>query len=162
MMVIGFEAATPVPVYSIASRHCTVETLHDANVHAQCNALAELMVGKATDVLDFALAAALGKRVGWPQSRIDALHQEQHALMEIMAPKLRDDADQWTCDQVNRTNAWVHERSRSGELAAARDAVARSGATIAELAKQWDDYMDQIAREAAQRASDEESARKAP
>ncbi len=122
--VIGVEAAMQAPQYRVASQHCSGDAIRDGSVRQQCASLAELFVTKGTNLLDLGIGKSIGARVGWPERRVNELAEEQHALMqEIMQLTPSDDGTLWTCDAVNRLNAYVSQRARVGELGAARDAL---------------------------------------
>jgi hypothetical protein len=150
--VIGIEAATGHLEYGAALKHCSVEAMRDSNVRQQCSSLAELWVTRGTAMLDFATGRSIGARAGWPAQRVNDLEIRQDALMHTMGetgPEGNDDA--WSCDAVRRSNAYVGLMARMGEMAAARDALERSGESVAELAQKHADWMERIRREAQQR-----------
>jgi hypothetical protein len=150
--VIGIEAATGHLEYGAALKHCSVEAMRDSNVRQQCSSLAELWVTRGTTMLDFATGRSIGARAGWPAQRVNDLEIRQDALMHTMGetgPQGNDDA--WSCDAVRRSNAYVGLMARMGEMAAARDALERSGESVAELAQKHADWMERIRREAQQR-----------
>jgi hypothetical protein len=101
--------------------------------------LAELMVGKAATLLDLSVGKSLGARVGWPAERVDSLTQEMKASMwainELtgMYPK-----QQWSCDSVVRGNSQLEEL---GERGLARQAIERSGESVLELSRKYDEQM---------------------
>jgi hypothetical protein len=150
--VIGIEAATGHLEYGAALKHCSVEAMRDSNVRQQCSSLAELWVTRGSTMLDFATGRSIGARAGWPAQRVNDLEMRQDALMHTMGetgPEGNDDA--WSCDAVRRSNAYVGLMARMGEMAAARDALERSGESVAELAQKHADWMERIRREAQQR-----------
>jgi hypothetical protein len=152
--VIGIEAATGHLEYGAALKHCSVEAMQDGNVRQQCSSLAELWVTRGTTMLDFATGRSIGARAGWPAQRVNDLKMEQDALMQAIretGPEGNDDA--WSCDAVRRSNAYVGRMARMGEMAAARDALERSGESVPELAQKHADWMERIRREAQQYAA---------
>jgi hypothetical protein len=145
--IIGVEAAMPMP-YLPLSQYCSRELLTDAAVHQQCNALVELMVNKARTLLEFAMGKALGARVGWPVERVDELTQELHASMQAFKEAVPQDAQQqWSCDSVASGNAFMSQWDELGERGLARQVIERSGETVAELSRKYDEQMATTMRE---------------
>ena len=147
--VMGVEAAIRLPQYSVASHYCSSNAMQDSTVQQQCNSMAELLVSKGSNLLDLAIGKTIGERAGWPSERIKKLVLEQHALMQsIMQQAPSDEHDMWTCDAVSRVNTFVIQRTRLGELGAARDLLERSGDTAEEMAQKYIDHIDNIKRDA--------------
>jgi hypothetical protein len=150
--IIGIEGATASLQYNSASKHCSAEAVQNGDIRQQCNALAELMVSKGTTLLDFSVGIRIGARAGWSSARVASLTEERDALMQAITqatPTNNDDL--WTCDGVRRGNAYMGQRVRLGELGAARDALERSGETVAESAQKQRDFIEKITRDAQQR-----------
>ena len=152
--VIGIEAATAHTEFSAASKHCSSEAMRDSNVRQQCRSLADLWVTRGTTLLDFGIGTGIGARAGWPAQRVNDLKMKRDALMQVIeetAPAGNDDT--WSCEAVQRSNAYVSRMARLGEMGAVRDALERSGETVPELAQKWADHMEKIRHEAEQRNS---------
>jgi len=153
--IIGVEAAMPMP-YLPLSQYCSRDAVADAAVHKQCNALAELMVNKGRTLLEFAMGKSLGARVGWPAERVDKMTQELHASMQALQQMNASDPQQeWSCDSVARGNAFMSQWDELGERGLARQAIERSGETIAVLSRKYDEWMAAVTREAQARAQGE-------
>jgi hypothetical protein len=104
--LIGIESATASLEYANASKHCSVDAMHDGDVRQQCNALAELLVSKGTTLLDLGIGTNIGARAGWPKTRLAGLAKERDALMQaIMQTTPTNNDDLWTCDGVRRRHA---------------------------------------------------------
>jgi hypothetical protein len=147
--VIGVEAAMPAP-YQPLFQYCSREAQSDVAVHRQCDALAELMVGKAATLLDLSAGKSLGARVGWPAERVDKLTQEINASMwAINQSTGMDPKQQWSCDSVARGNAYMSQLGELGERGLARLAIEDSGETVAELAHKFDEWLAAMRRDAA-------------
>ena len=156
--LLGVEAAMPMP-YLTVFQYCSREAMSDATVHRQCSALANLLVNKATTLLELSLGKSLGTRVGWPPEVIDKLTQQLNASMQALAqmgPSGPD--DQWSCDSVARGNAFMSEWDRLGERGLAKAEIERSGETVAELAHKFSDGMEKIRREAEASAQSQSAA----
>jgi len=146
--VIGAEAAMPMP-YQPLFQYCSRDAMADATVRRQCNALAELMVNKATTLSEFSMGKSLGARVGWPADVVDHLTQEMQASMQaILQMTPSDPEQQWNCDSVARGNAYMSEWDQLGERGLARQAIERSGETVAELARKYTEQSAKWARDA--------------
>jgi hypothetical protein len=157
--VIGVEAAMPMP-YLPLFQYCSREALSDARVRQQCNALAELMVNKAMTLSEFSMGKALGARVGWPKDRVDKLTQEFKASMQAlnqMAPS--DPEQQWSCNSVAGGNAFMSQLNESGERGLARQAIERSGETVAELSRRYDEQTATMMQKAQERVQSQAAAR---
>jgi len=119
--------------------------MSDDGIRQQCDALAELFVSKGTNLLDLSIGTSLGARAGWSRDRVAGLTEERDALMQGIAqatPSSNDDL--WTCDGVQRGNAYMGEWARLGEIGAARETVEHSGLSVSELAGKQRDFMDKI------------------
>jgi hypothetical protein len=146
--VIGVEAAMPMP-YQQTFQYCSRDAMADAAAHRQCNGLADLMVNKATTLIEFSLGKSLGVRVGWPAEVVDHLTQEMQASMQaILQMTPSDPEQQWSCDSVARGNAYMSEWDQLGERDLARQAIERSGETVAELSRRYIERMAKWARDA--------------
>jgi hypothetical protein len=147
--VIGVEAAMLAP-YQPLFQYCSRDAQSDVAVHRQCNALAELMVGKAATLLDLSVGKSLGARVGWPAERVDGLTQEMKASMWAINEMTGVDPEkQWSCDSVARGNAYMSQLGDLGERGLARQAIEDSGETVAELSRKYDEWLAAATREAA-------------
>jgi hypothetical protein len=145
--VIGVESAMPMP-YQQLFQYCSRDALNDVAVHQQCNALAELMVNKAGTLLEFSAGKSLGARLGWSPERIEQLTQELKAAMQALNQMMPSDPQgQWSCDSVARGNAFMSQRDELGERGLARQAIERSGETVAELSRKYDEQMATTMRE---------------
>jgi hypothetical protein len=148
--LIGIESATASLQYAIASRHCSTEAMQDGTMRQQCNALAELLVDKGTNLLDLAMGARIGARAGWSAARVSRLTDERDALLQAVSqitPSNPDDL--WTCDAVRRGNAYMGQWVSLGEVGAARNALEQSGETVPELAQKQRDFIKKLTRDAA-------------
>ena len=147
--VIGVEAAMPAPYQSLF-QYCSRDAQGDVAVRRQCSAVAELMVGKATTLLDLSVGKSLGARVGWPAERVDKLTQEVNASMWAVNEMTgMDPKQQWSCDSVARGNAYMSQLRELGERGLARQAIEDSGETVAELSRKFDEWLAAARREAA-------------
>jgi hypothetical protein len=160
--VVGVEAAMPMP-YAPTFQYCSRDAMADTTVHRQCSALAELMVSKATTLLEFSVGKSLGARAGWPAEAVDHLTQQLQASMQAINQMTPSDPEQqWNCDSVVRGNAYMSEWEQLGEMGLARQAIERSGETVAELARKYTEHVAKSAREAQASAQSQSSAETQP
>lgn len=145
--IIGVQAAMSMP-YQPLFQYCSRDAQMDATVHRQCNALAELLVNKATTLLEFSMGKSLGTRVGWPTERVDKLTQELKASMQIIGQMTGSDPkQQWSCNSVARGNAFMSRWVALGERGLAKQAIEESGESVAELSVKYDEWMAALSRE---------------
>jgi hypothetical protein len=157
--VIGVEAAMPMP-YLPLFQYCSREALSDVTVHQQCNALAELMVNNAATLSEFSMGKALGARIGWPKDRVDKLTQEFKASMQALNQMMPSDPEQqWSCDSVASGNAFMSQLNELGERGLARQAIDRSGETVAELSRRYDEQTATMMQKAQERVQRQAAAR---
>jgi hypothetical protein len=110
-------------------------------------------MNKGGNLLDLTAGKALGNRIGWPKERIDSLTQELHASMQALKQMMPSDPkQQWECDSVVRGNALMSEWIELGERGLAGQAIERSGETVAQLSRKYDEWMTTVVRDAQQSA----------
>jgi hypothetical protein len=150
--VFSFGLSRWPPYANAALQFCSVVALQgDDTVRARCNALAELFVAHAGNLLDLGIGRALGERLGWPADRVQDLNLLRAAIQEVENEAVPQDPHaEWSCDGVSRLNAWMRERRQLGELGVGRRAVAQSGQSVAELARKQQMYLDGLMRQAQQ------------
>ena len=130
VQAVGVQAALTAPEYQEMLEFCRPERL-DANRRQTCDALARGLLDRGTTLMDHGMAGALGRRLGWPAERLQALEQERDAYTAVgLRQALSITMD---CAGVQRTRAWLLDMSRLGELGAARRAVALGSAARAPL-----------------------------
>jgi hypothetical protein len=79
--------------------------MQDAQLRQQCDALAQLLVSKATTLLDLGLGIAVGARAGWPQMRVASvpeLAQKHRESIDTMMRDARRRAEQSSSDPNSR------------------------------------------------------------
>jgi hypothetical protein len=146
--LIGVEAAMPMP-YQPLFQYCSRDAQSDVAVGRQCNALAELMVNNGGTLLDLSVGKGLGARVGWPAERVEKLTQEMKASIQAINEMTgTDPTQQWSCDSVARGNVYTSQLQELGERGLARQAIERSGESVAELARDYDERMATLMRKA--------------
>jgi hypothetical protein len=117
----------------VTGHYCTAAAVRSSSIHQQCEALAELLADHGRNTLDVWAAATIGTRLGWPSERVSAMREEELAMMRA---ENYSGKDPWSCDNVRALIEFAGVQARSGELAAARAAIQKSGKSIPELAKE--------------------------
>jgi hypothetical protein len=78
------------------------------------------------------------------------LTQELKASMQAINQISAADAkQQWSCDSVARGNAYMSQWDELGERGLARQAIERSGESLAALSRKFDEWVATAGREAA-------------
>ncbi len=146
--VIGIEAATASMQYGPATKYCAALPVNDGGIRQQqCDALAELLVGKGTNLVDLGIGRVIGTHTGWSAKRIAGLKEEFDALMQASSQATGEREDgRWSCPRVRRFNAFMSRLEQQGEVGAAREALESSGLTVAELARMQRDFLEKLAR----------------
>jgi len=116
-----------------SGKYCTAEAIQQSSIREQCEALAELLVDHARNTLDLSAAQRIGTQLGWAPERIAALQQETLAMFRV---ETYSEKDPWSCDNVHDLNEFAALQARSGEVAAARAAIQKSGKSIPQLAQE--------------------------
>ncbi len=145
--VLAIEAASPVP-FVPASQYCSVAEVRDANRQQVCSAMAEVLVNKGSTLMDVALGASIGQRVGWPAERLAAVHDERDAIAQLH--EQAQSGHLWSCPVLVRTLNQLTEMGQHGELGAMRRALKQSPEPVAVLARK---HRDSAALRAASAAS---------
>lgn len=125
---------------STPSTYCNGAALMDANRRQICEKTAELFVSRSDTLLVRGVGVGLGKRLGWPEARLRALHDERDAL-NMVSGDFSDVISDVIVGSACRTAVSVLRRipasASLGELGALRQRRAASGKTVDELAAQW-------------------------
>ena len=151
VQAVGIQSAMRPPLSS-ALQHCG-SAPQDDGVTAQCDAVAEVMVGSATTLVDFAIGLNLGARMGWPKQRLSDLNDRRDAMLQTFVEEGEEEQkSMWNCGAVEKGNAFMHRRVQVGELEAARERMERAGESVPELARQEREYVNKIRLEAERRA----------
>jgi hypothetical protein len=122
----------------VTSQYCTVAAVRNASIHEQCEALAQLLTDHGRNTLDVSAAATIGTRLGWAPERISAMREE---VLAMFRAENYSGKDPWSCDNVRALTEFASIQARSGEVAAARAAIQKSGKSISELAKEQTDSL---------------------
>lgn len=146
--LIGAESASPLGQVSALSRHCSVETASDETLRSQCSALAELLVTKASSLIEAMIGTSIGARMGWPEERLTALRDRYDAFKQVnLEVSAQLPQDMWSCNVIARGNEFTNAWARLGEMGALEERLARSEKPIPELAQEYRASVDLMMRQ---------------
>jgi hypothetical protein len=117
------------PSYAVVLQHCDRRPLEDPNRRPECAAIADLLQRDASTLADLRMAEVLGRRLGWPAARQQALHDELDGARRWL--RQRGDVRALDCATVQRVRPELVTVLRLGELPALRLLQARSPAPAA-------------------------------
>ena len=151
------EAATwALPEYQTVTRYCAERTLVDSNRWQTCTAIAEGFVSHPSSLLEFGLGVRLAERMAWPVEKVSSLREEYESFHAVTRSGGSTEAPPWSCRAYDEIGRRWREIADKGEVGAARDRLAASGLTRAELAAPG------LAERAARRARMEAAPASAP
>jgi hypothetical protein len=112
------------PSYAAVLQHCNPREL-DANRRQECGAIAELLQRDAATLTDLRVLGALGRQLGWPAERLQAVNAELESAQRWIRQSRETRA--LDCGAVARHRPEVEAVARLGELGALRRMQARRG-----------------------------------
>ncbi len=126
---------TASPLYAVdVGNVCTRPQLNDANRREDCAALANTLAQRGELVIHRMAGRTLGERLGWPADTLAAMRREVEAIVELRQGVHNPRADDALgCAAIERQARVWTDTARSGELAAWREEIARSGRSVQEL-----------------------------
>jgi hypothetical protein len=125
---LDVEKAWALPGYTALYDVCRPSALRDANRRQTCAAVAELLVDRADTLLERGIGVGLGRRLGWPDERVDRLQGEVDAYAASLNAFVPG-GQVSNCAEIRRDLAIVQRHVRLGEAGGLREWVARSGRT---------------------------------
>jgi len=117
---MGLVAGYSFPPFSAVMAYCEAGALADANRRQLCERLAERMSEQGRNLLHVAVAAALGRALGWPPERLQALRAELYVLPRVAEEGIFDVLLNPDCPAMARATEALAQRARDGELASMR------------------------------------------
>jgi hypothetical protein len=135
MELLAQQSAWGSPSYGVISNHCSDDQLRDANRRQVCAEAAEVLFSRTTSPMDQAVGAMIGKRLGWPERRLEAYRIERQAMTQAGISGLPTGAQGYTCEGIQTFRRHVRDLGQYGEVEALRRVAARSGQSTAELAE---------------------------
>lgn len=133
--LVGIVTSFPwTPATTVAQR-CRGDQAMRAEQRHQCLAIAAALANGATH-MDAAMAAAMGKELGWTDAQVVAIRKRSSAI--YAANHLRAAPhDIYSCDYLGATKQRLPELARLGEIGAGELAIQRSGKTIEALVEEF-------------------------
>lgn len=131
-----------------ASQYCSEQAVRDANRQQVCTGVAEMLHTRSGTLIEASLAADIGRRVGWPDARLEAARDERDAIAQLS--RQGDSTGRWSCLALAQSLSRLSEVARHGEMDTLRAALKRSDVSVAVLAQR---QRDAVAAQAAKAAS---------
>jgi len=120
------QAMAPLQAITVA---CRGPSLGDANRRQRCDAVASAMAERSDVLVYAAIGAAMGRRLGWPQARTDAVAALSSASNESLLAR-EPDPLQWSCPRAASVLDRFARQGVVGEVGFAREWIAASGSTV--------------------------------
>ncbi|MEO8155536.1 MAG: hypothetical protein ABI605_20905 [Rhizobacter sp.] len=130
--VSAIDAGAEMPLL-VASEHCSAAEVRDANRLQTCLAVAEVLNGKGSTLIEVALGSAIGARAGWSPERIVAGREERDAMSQLSEQAQSQGA--WSCPAITKSLRDLAEIGQRGEMAAMRNALKQSLEGVGVLAR---------------------------
>ncbi|WP_280152125.1 hypothetical protein [Piscinibacter sp. XHJ-5] len=133
--VLEQQAAWSLPAYGTAHTFCSDSAVRDPARRQTCGEIADLLVQRSTTLIEHANGAAIGKRVGWTDEKIQALKTERDAIGEVTGRALALEGDPFSCAWARRGLAHHRSVAEQGEVETGRVAIRQSGRDAEQWAK---------------------------
>lgn len=111
---------------------CSVAASADPQRRQLCDAAAAALAERSDAAVSVAVGTAIGRRIGWPDERVDAANAVREALWDASAilPPEASPRSHFTCDELRRGLADVRQMASFGEIGFARRWLAARGKSI--------------------------------
>jgi len=135
------QASARQPAFQALTLVCTGAALADANRRQACDSAAATLAERSDSLLAVVVGATLGRRLGWPDDRIDALRGLQLAGEAMVREGESTEAATAatnlpsTCRGARRLLALFSRQGHAGEVQPVREWLAARGASIAPYAR---------------------------
>jgi hypothetical protein len=126
---LGVMAAQAMPPLQAIMGACRGSSLSDANRRQRCDAAAASMAERADTLLHASIGAVIGRRLAWPEARIDAVAALSSASNESLLTREADSL-QWSCRRAASVLDRFARQGAVGEVGFAREWIAASGSTV--------------------------------
>ncbi|HEY2560550.1 MAG TPA: hypothetical protein VGI48_12640 [Caldimonas sp.] len=130
------------PGFQAITKSCSVAALADANRRQACDGAASTLAEHSNSMLTLIMGTSLGRRLGWPADRVDAIRGLQFArdaMLRESDPEISFESAlsiPGSCAGARRLLARFSTEGRVGEVQAVRDWLSASGKPIAPYALQ--------------------------
>lgn len=115
------------PSHGAAQSFCSETGVRDPARRQTCGDIAEVLVQRSTTLLDQTNGAAIGRRIGWGDDKLQALRTERDAIAEQAGRALAVEGEAFSCAWARRGLAHLRGVAEQGELEAGRAALRQSG-----------------------------------
>ena len=134
--MINIEVAWAVPAMQPLVAACEREPMRDTNRRQTCEAIADVLFQKSDTLLERSIGAALGRRLGWPEERIDRVRAEHQAFADSTYAGI-EPSRAMSCESIKRVADDVRRKARLGEVGAMREWLAREAPPSDELLRRY-------------------------
>jgi hypothetical protein len=135
VQAVGLEAVAG-SAWAPVARYCGARELADPNRGETCERIADLLVEHSSTTDARAIGIGIGKRLGWPAQRLDALDQQRDAEAAVQH-KHATEASALDCATLRaRVDRW-RDIAQFGEIEALHRDVIASGKPVAQLAADY-------------------------
>jgi hypothetical protein len=131
----GVQAALALPGYADVVRLCRGPELRDTNRRQVCQSIAETFSLRSDSMIEHAIGATMGERLGWPVAVTDRMRGER-AMYERSGKGSASDPTAMTCASIAEELTHIRRVASVGETGVMRDWVARSGIPADEFVRQ--------------------------
>ncbi len=134
--MIGLNALPTITSTGALGTICLGREPLDEKRKSICNLLASKMLKTEESMVGRMMATGVGKKLGWDEARLQALRDEYAIAMGLSLDASFSEKP-YSCDSLTKSSRWVQKSLSKGERALAREYVAESGKTLAELAEKY-------------------------
>ncbi len=125
---IGLAAAEFPPLQTVANA-CRGPALLDDNRNQRCDAVASALADRSDTLWFASVGAAIGRRLGWPSIRTEAIAALSAASIESL-PTQETSSLRWTCRQTADALERYRRQGVVGEVRYAREWIEASGTSV--------------------------------
>jgi hypothetical protein len=143
--LIGVDAAVSLGHFSVAGRLCGRAEKMDEERRALCDSIATTFVEKDQSLLGLRMGQTIGARAGWDAVRIQQL-QDEYTIATGRLYQMFADGKMLSCESMENINRWARSVHAVGERGAVREFVAKSGKSMAQLAKEYRKFETDITK----------------
>lgn len=140
MATMGVYSGAPLLDYAEIGRYCLGKEAMDPSRKAQCAQIAEQLVGKDTTPSGTSYGMRIGARAGWTVERLAALRDEIDAMNFMSIDERFRPETVYSCESLDAITQRASDMLHFGEAGALRRKIARSGRSVAELAREYHEY----------------------
>ncbi len=126
---LGGMAAQATPPIQTVLAACRGPSLVDANRRQRCDAVASALAERSDTLLYASIGAAMGRRLGWPPARTDAIAALSSASTESLLMREADPL-QWSCARAASMLERFARQGAVGEVRFVREWIEASGSTV--------------------------------